>query len=388
MGASFKFIVRKQALKKDGSTRLYLRIIVDKKVAYIVTNILVLPINFNVDSQVVSKKDGLHHDKNLCITEIKTKLTRCVLEYEKSGSPLFVNDLLQAYKQQNIVGLLEYSKQVFEQKKLTKTRQSQIRKSIEYLLEHKPGTNLYNLNNSTLNSFKNYLATKVNSNTVISRLSQIRSIYNAAYNDGIIKYKPFEKFTVGVGTTKEHFFTLDELFYLKDNIQVLSVAKQKILSTFLFACFTGLRFSDVIRLKKENIKPFESGFYIEFVQGKTKKKNIVPLSKFALKMFDINNSGFVFPQLSNQHYNRDLKEIAAFLKFDKYISFHVSRHTFITISQHIGIGLSEASKLAGHTTIKTTQGYTHHNLSSLFNSICKWNNLSSAGDGGLHSKTV
>jgi integrase len=373
MGASFKFIIRKQALKLDGTTNIYIRFIVDRKVQFIKTNINVLPNNFLLVAQQVSKKDVLHHEKNFCINEISNNITKRILQHEQQNSPLFLSDLIEAYKQKNNIDLMAYTIQLCEQKKLTRSRKSQVIKSVSYLLAFNPKANLYNLTTSTILGFKNHLSNTLAKNTVISQLSRIRSVYNAAFNDGVIKYKPFDKVAIGVGTNKQLYFTKDEVFALVHKMNFVSESKQKILSAFLFGCFTGLRFSDLLRLKIDNVKAFDNKYYIEFVQGKTKVKNIVPLNNYALKYIDKTANKYLFPQLTNQHYNRELKEIAEQIGFEKYISFHISRHTFITLSQQIGISLSDVSKIAGHTNIKTTQGYTHHNLSSLFDSISKWN---------------
>ncbi len=374
MGASFKFIIRKQALKLDGTTNIYIRFIVDRKVQYIKTNINILPKNFNKASQQISKKDCLHHEKNFCINEISNNITKRILQHEQQNAPIFLSDLLDAYKQKNNIDLMAYTVQLCEQKKLTKSRTSHVIKSIKYLLEYSNKTNLYNLTTSTILGFRNYLSNTLSKNSVISQLSRIRSVYNAAFNDGIIKYKPFDKVTIGVGSNKQLYFTKEEVFLLIDGLNNISESKKIILEAFLFGCFTGLRFSDLLRLKIDNLKAFEDKYYIEFVQGKTKVKNIVPLNNFALKYIDFTTKKHLFPQLTNQHYNRELKEIAAQIGFEKYISFHISRHTFITISQQLGMSLSDVSKIAGHTNIKTTQGYTHHNFKSLFDSISKWDN--------------
>jgi len=139
--------------------------------------------------------------------------------------------------------------------------------------------------------------------------------------------------------------------------------KQKIvLDIFLFACYTGLRYSDITQLKKENItfEQFdkEKIHIIRIKMHKTKLDVSIPLIPKAVKIYE---SEVIFTKFTNQYLNRTLKEIAQKINFDDKLTFHIARHTFATVALNRGIPIEVVSKLLGHTQIETTEIYAKVN---------------------------
>jgi site-specific recombinase XerD len=133
------------------------------------------------------------------------------------------------------------------------------------------------------------------------------------------------------------------------------------LSIFLFSCFTGLRFSDVTKLKAENI--IEN--FVVFTAEKTGKFQRVPINKTAQKFI---NPGPIFNEIyTNEYFNRELKNIAKICGIRKVLSFHVSRHTFATNFLVCGGRVEHLQKLLGHYKIEETMIYVHivENLTNL-----------------------
>ena len=56
--------------------------------------------------------------------------------------------------------------------------------------------------------------------------------------------------------------------------------------------------------------------------------------------------------------NAYLKEIADICGIDKYLSFHIARHTFATtVTLSNGVPIETVSKMLGHKNLRTTQHY-------------------------------
>ena len=81
-------------------------------------------------------------------------------------------------------------------------------------------------------------------------------------------------------------------------------------------------------------------------------------------------SEYVFPKITNQNLNRELKKIAILAKIDKNVTCHVGRHTFASnLSNMRKISLPIISKLLGHKNIANTSIYTNSNLNVMKESL-------------------
>lgn len=129
---------------------------------------------------------------------------------------------------------------------------------------------------------------------------------------------------------------------------------------FLFACFTGLRISDIKNLKWANIAKRNGCSYISIVMQKT--RHALPemkLNEQAIKWMPKKQGTYYVFNLPNdgRNINRILKAWAKEAGVTKDICFHVSRHTFATMALTKGTSLYVVGNILGHTNIKTTQIY-------------------------------
>lgn len=131
---------------------------------------------------------------------------------------------------------------------------------------------------------------------------------------------------------------------------------------FLFACFCGLRLSDIKDLKWQDIKyNADGGAVVSKIQVKTRQSIIVPLSANALEWLPdrgkAKDKDAVFDLHSHFTINRSVKRWAKDADINKNVTFHLSRHTFATTLLTLGADIYTTSKLLGHQNLKTTQIY-------------------------------
>lgn len=131
---------------------------------------------------------------------------------------------------------------------------------------------------------------------------------------------------------------------------------------FLFACFCGLRLSDIKDLKWQDIKyNADSGAVVSKIQVKTRQSIIVPLSANALEWLPdrgkAKDKDAVFDLHSHFTINRSVKRWAKDADINKNVTFHLSRHTFATTLLTLGADIYTTSKLLGHQNLRTTQIY-------------------------------
>lgn len=165
---------------------------------------------------------------------------------------------------------------------------------------------------------------------------------------------------------------------------IIAPGEHKALRRFLFSCYTGLRFRDMLLLhpKKhvfyKEIEVPETGemlkrYYIEIKMHKTQNTVVIPLVDKALKLIDLNTDIPFFENISNQKINEHLKSIQKKVKIDKHFTFHVSRHSFATVCFLYGLPEKVGQKLLGHKNRKFTEIYTHLSSHKLFLEMDKVN---------------
>lgn len=129
-------------------------------------------------------------------------------------------------------------------------------------------------------------------------------------------------------------------------------------SAFLFSCLTGLRRSDVERLRWEDVHDQNGLVRIIFTQKKTGGQEYLDIAPQAATLMGDRGDGLVFSELvSPARTNLILHKWVARAGIRKHISFHCARHTFATLMLDIGTDIYTVSKLLGHRELTTTQVY-------------------------------
>jgi len=158
--------------------------------------------------------------------------------------------------------------------------------------------------------------------------------------------------------THRNFLTIEELNALVktecENPQLKNAA--------LFSALTGLRFSDIIRLKWKDVEYItNSGYYIHFIQQKTKGVETMPISDQAYRLMGAPKEPEeqIFKDLTYSAYtNTHLAKWLGLAGISKKITFHCFRHTYATQLISHGTDIYTVSKMLGHRNISTTQIYT------------------------------
>lgn len=133
---------------------------------------------------------------------------------------------------------------------------------------------------------------------------------------------------------------------------------------FLFSCYTGFAFADVMALRESHFEwDGDETIWCKIYRLKSEVLSPIPLIKDAAKIINRYRNAYcqsdsIFKQLTNQHVNRCLKIIQEACEFDIPLTFHVARHTFAkTVALKNGISLETVQLMMGHTKITTTQIY-------------------------------
>ncbi|MBL0274176.1 MAG: integrase catalytic domain-containing protein [Chitinophagaceae bacterium] len=97
---------------------------------------------------------------------------------------------------------------------------------------------------------------------------------------------------------------------------------EKVRDLFILACYTGLRFSDLIQVRPENI--INNGSQIKVKTEKTGELVIIPIHKFVREIL-VKYKGSLPASISNQKMNEYLKEIAELAKIKETVKISITR---------------------------------------------------------------
>lgn len=193
---------------------------------------------------------------------------------------------------------------------------------------------------------------------------------NRAVKDGYIKDNPSRRLDAKQRPKQEQskrvYLTIEELKALEQtSARIYGGTTERYEATqnaFLFSCFTGLRYSDIVTLRWEDIKELPDGSKeVAKTMQKTKEVVYLPLSAQALEYLPPRGNkpkdSLIFSLARVDIVWDIIQDWSKRAGLDKHISFHTARHTFATLALLYGADVYTIKELLGHKNINTTQIY-------------------------------
>lgn len=378
---SILFFIHRGKKNKEKKHPIYCRLTVQGKSNEFSTQIWVNDEKWNPTTHKVLGKNEFAQTANQTLENFKTNILNIRTDLQLKGhnitSEIVINTLLgKIEKKFTLIELLEY----FNEKRVKpligkdyaagtyeryKTSQSHV---IDFINYSRKNSNLFltDLNFSFATEYEFYLKTvkKCSHNTSIKYIKNLKAVINFAVQNEWLSKNPFEKYKGKLERVDKEYLTEQELNIVRN--KVFSTTRlNEIRDVFVFCCYTGLAYSDVAKLSKNNIVIGVNGeLKISIKRTKTDVTANIPLLSIAmdiLKKYEhdeyciYNNK--LLPVKSNQKQNEYLKDIGDLCKLNKKLTTHTARHTFATLMLTKGASIESVSSMLGHTNIKTTQIY-------------------------------
>ncbi len=245
-------------------------------------------------------------------------------------------------------------------------------------------SNPENIDMIDIRGFISELINKRKSKTTVSRkLATLRSFLSYLYQEGYVKINQAK--LVPTPKAPKHlpnFLSIDDVFNLvqsPEGIGLLPVRDRAILE-LLYS--SGLRVSEVAGLNIDDLNMRDG---MVKVRGKGKKERVVPVGNKAIdalksylierKLYkkkksisDSDNALFLNRdggRLTDRQIRRIVVKYARAIGIDGQIGPHALRHTFATHMLFGGADLRVIQELLGHSSLSTTQKYTHLDIGHL-----------------------
>ena len=225
---------------------------------------------------------------------------------------------------------------------------------------------------------RRYLASLVKQDkskrTIARRLSSLKSFFNYLVRTDRIDLSPAESIPYPKQEkTIPKTVGIDDIFRLLDSLPDDSWLDKRNLAMFETFYSTGMRISEIHGLNIGDID-FKSRMIRVF--GKGRKERVVPVGERALnaiedyrnKLAQDHRAVFLnkdFGRLSTRSIRRILDKIVLNCGMNLKLSPHMLRHSFATHMLDSGADLRGIQEILGHTSLSTTQIYTHVSMDRL-----------------------
>lgn len=356
--------------KKDGKTPMYLRFYENGKLTKAKSlGLYINPQDWNSEKQRLDK-DSEDVKVNEILSAVKTRLQKeyqqCVVDQDVCTERLIgvINE-----KKETVTLISIFEKHNADMKRqIGKNFTVSTHKKYKTTLNHvqsflkqigKKDVDVTKISTPFLYNFEEYLKNNgCSQNTASKYLTHLRKVVYIAIKKGHKKDNPFIDYTFTYEKKSPKFLTGNELQRIQQkefDIERLGYIKD----LFLFACETGLSFSDLMSLKEEDIQEDSDGDQFIYTHRiKTGNGFTVPLTKRAKQLIKKYDSlPTLLPTVSNQKMNAYLKEIADLCGITKKLTSHVARHTFATQMITKGVALETVKEMLGHSRMSSTEIY-------------------------------
>ncbi len=257
----------------------------------------------------------------------------------------------------------------------------------KFLIEKKASMKIENITSSLVRAFISKSVSGGNSRTTVARkLSTLRSFFRFFQKEGIIGINPASQVSLPKkGSKLPEFLSVDEVFRLLGgkNEKSFPVLRDIAILELLYA--TGVRVSELVEIDFDKVDYSSNTIR---VKGKGNKERVVIFGESASKALRA-----YIDERRKREYGSEEKALFINLRgarltarsvariVDKYcrksgiykrIGPHKLRHTFATHMLNSGADLRTIQELLGHSSLSTTQKYTHIGIDKLVETYDKY----------------
>lgn len=212
---------------------------------------------------------------------------------------------------------------------------------------------LASISNADMVRVYDALKVKYLSSTSAGYMIKIKTILTYAFDNGLIRVRPFNGIKINKGIAKIGYLSSDDLNKIK-SVDLCDYPKlDKVRDLLIFQCSTGLAYCDMVNFDSSLIKRI-NGVYIYC--NKRQKTNVEFTSVIMADGMEVlNKYNGQLPLISNQKYNSYLKELQRLAGINTVITTHLCRKTYAHHMLNSGVKIDTVARLLGHSNSNITQ---------------------------------
>lgn len=235
--------------------------------------------------------------------------------------------------------------------------------------------NIKEVNTEDIYEYIEYLKGKYVYNTVIRKVSSIKSLFKFCYMEKLIDKDPSNKIkNLNKEKRLPEILTLEEIKKIINSFDhTPENRRNQMICKMLIA--TGARISEILNLEIKNVENTDFEFVKVF--GKGSKYRYIPIypelenelkeyiNVYRSQLKSSVGSFLLFPGIRRENFWKVLNKHALNVGIEKKIHPHLFRHSTATLLLENGADIRMVQEILGHASIKTTEIYTHVEKSTL-----------------------
>ncbi|WP_019036670.1 site-specific integrase [Prevotella amnii] len=203
--------------------------------------------------------------------------------------------------------------------------------------------------------------------------THLKTVCRLAYREGLADVLLFDKVKINKGNKKlpkaldRRAFEKLKTLQFEDLEEEMETARD----IFLFACYTGAAYCDLMGLGKKHLfRDDEGSLWLKFNRHKTGVLCRIKLLPQAIRLMEklhSNERETLLPYIKYKNYQTCLKALRLRAGIPFPFTTHTARHTFATlITLEQGVPIETVSKMLGHSNVSMTERYAKVTPQKLF----------------------
>ena len=209
--------------------------------------------------------------------------------------------------------------------------------------------------------------------TVRHYLAILKKTCKRAYQEGHSERFMFQHYVLPKQTVKTPKALCRESF---EKIRGVEIAPHRTThrlarDLFLFACYTGVAYSDAVTVTRENLYTGEDGkLWLKYRRKKNELRasvKLLPEAVALIEKYHDDSRDTLFPMIHYRSMRNHMKALAVLAGIKENLCYHVGRHSFASlVTLEAGVPIETISSMLGHSNIQTTQVYARVTPKKLF----------------------
>ncbi len=207
--------------------------------------------------------------------------------------------------------------------------------------------------------------------TIYDYHKYLKLFIHDAMIDGLLEQNPYSSLPFSIGRGEKQYVDCinEEQFNRIKELEIATPHIQQARDLFLFQCYTGLAYSDLMSFDYANCEEIDGKLFYHAKRTKTDTDFAFQILTPAIEL--LAKYEYRLPKVSNQKYNDYLKVIGGLVGVPR-LHTHMGRATAATLFLSKGMPINIVARVLGHTTLRQTTRYArtlNKDVCSAFDSL-------------------